>query len=212
MEELIGTIDEIIYQNEMNSYTVANFQTEQGDITIVGYLPFIVAGDTLKLTGKIVVHPDYGEQFKVETFEKMMPQTLAALEKYLANGNIKGVGPATAKRIVDKFGEETISVLKFEPQRLTNIKGITTDKALQISEDFIESWELWQIVGFLEQFGIGVQNAKNVYKLCKLEKINNKKVLILDDIYTTGATVKECALELSKANVKEIGIFTVAKD
>ena len=164
LEELIGTIDEIIYQNEMNSYTVANFQTEQGDITIVGYLPFIVAGDTLKLLGKIVVHPDYGEQFKVETFEKIMPQTLSALEKYLANGNIKGVGPATAKKIVQKFGEETISILKFEPQKLTAIKGITVDKALQISEDFIESWELWQIVGFLEQFGIGVQNAKNVYK------------------------------------------------
>lgn len=183
MEELKGTISDIIYQNEMNSYTVADFQTDEGDITIVGYLPFIVAGDTLKVIGKIVTHPDYGEQFKVETFEKIMPETLSALEKYLSNGTIKGVGPATAKKIVDKFGEETIPVLKFEPKKLTQIKGITIDKALQISETFIENWELWQIVGYLEKFGIGVQNAKNVYKQLgtnAIEEIETNPYILVD--------------------------------
>lgn len=162
--ELEGEIKEIIYQNEVNSYTVAEFETEEGEITIVGYLPFINVGDTLKLIGKIVTHQDYGEQFKVDTFEKMMPKTLDSLERYLANGTIKGVGPATAKKIVDTFQEETLQVLKIEPQRLTQIKGINREKAIAISEAFIENWELWQIVGYLEKFGIGVQNAKNVYK------------------------------------------------
>ena len=162
--EITGEVIDIIYQNEVNSYTVAEFETESEEITIVGYLPFISVGDTLKLIGKIVTHQDYGEQFKVDTFEKLMPQSLASLERYLANGTIKGVGPATAKKIVDTFGEETIHVLKFEPHKLRQIKGITEEKAITISETFVENWEIWQIVGYLDKFGIGVQNARNVYK------------------------------------------------
>ena len=91
---------DIIYQNEINSYTVAQIETEDAETTIVGYLPFINVGDTLKLIGKFVKHQDYGEQFKVETFEKIMPKSLASLERYLANGTIKGVGPATASKII----------------------------------------------------------------------------------------------------------------
>ena len=181
--EITGEVKDIIYQNEVNSYTVAEFETEEGDITIVGYLPFINAGDTLKLTGKIVTHQDYGEQFKVDTFEKMMPKTLASLERYLANGTIKGVGPATAKKIVDTFGDETLHVLKIEPERLAQIKGINKEKAISISEAFIENWELWQIVGYLEKFSIGVQNAKNVYKKLganAIEEIEANPYILID--------------------------------
>ena len=181
--EITGEITDIIYQNEVNSYTVAEFETEEGDITIVGYLPFINVGDTLKLIGKIVTHQDYGEQFKVDTFEKMMPQSLASLERYLANGTIKGVGPATAKKIVDTFGDETLHVLKLEPHRLAQIKGINEEKAIAISEAFIENWELWQIVGYLEKFSIGVQNAKNVYKKLganAIEEIEANPYILID--------------------------------
>ena len=181
--EITGEIKEIIYQNEINSYTVAEFETEKEEITIVGYLPFINVGDTLKLVGKIVTHQDYGEQFKVDTFEKLMPQTLGSLERYLANGSIKGVGPATAKKIVEKFKEETIHVLKFEPQKLSQIKGINEEKALTISETFIENWEVWQIVGYLEKFGIGIQNAKNVYKKLgtnAIEEIEANPYILID--------------------------------
>lgn len=181
--EIQGEVKEIIYQNEVNSYTVAEFETEEGDTTIVGYLPFINVGDTLKLIGKIVTHQDYGEQFKVDTFEKMMPKSLSSLERYLANGTIKGVGPATAKKIVDTFGEETLHVLKLEPHRLTQIKGITSEKATTISETFLENWELWQIVGYLEKFGIGVQNAKNVYKKLganAIEEIEANPYVLID--------------------------------
>lgn len=107
-----------------------------------------------------------------------MPETLEALEKYLSGGIIKGVGPATAKRIVDKFGEETIPVLKFEPERLAHIRGISLNKAQEISDEFNEKWDLWQIVGFLERFGITGQNCKKVYEklgqdaIPKIEKIH----------------------------------------
>ena len=171
MEEIEGILTEIIYQNEMNSYLVGIFETEEEQITVVGYLPFIKKGDTLKIVGKFVEHKDYGEQFKIETFEKLMPKTLGALETYLANGNIKGVGPATASKIVNKFGEDTINILKFEPQKLAQIRGISKEKAMEISESFIENWEVWQIVGFLERFGMGAESAKKVYDLLGINAI-----------------------------------------
>ena len=171
MEEIEGILAEIIYQNEVNSYVVGVFETEEEQFTVVGYLPFVKKGDTLKIVGKFVEHKDYGEQFKIETFEKLMPQTLGALEAYLANGSIKGVGPATASKIVNKFGEDTIHVLKYEPQKLAQIKGITKTKAVEISESFIENWEVWQIVGFLERFGMGAESAKKVYDLLGINAI-----------------------------------------
>ena len=167
--ELTGEITAIIYQNEVNSYTIADMYVDEIEgkedniITIVGYLPFVVEGDELKVIGKFVEHKEYGRQFKVDTFEKLMPQTVEALERYLGNGMVKGVGPATAKKIVSEFGEDTINVIKNQPLKLSKIKGITKEKALEISESFIEHMEVWQIVGFLERFGIGAENAKKVY-------------------------------------------------
>lgn len=171
MEQIEGVLTEIIYQNEVNSYVVGVFETEEEQMTVVGYLPFISKGDSLRLTGKFIEHKDYGEQFKIETFEKLMPQTLAALETYLANGNVKGIGPATATKIIDTFGEDTIHVLKFEPHKLAQIKGISNNKAIEMSESFIENWEVWQIVGFLERFGIGAESAKKVYDLLGINAI-----------------------------------------
>ena len=149
----------------------------------MGYLPFIAIGDNLKLIGKYVTHPDYGRQFKIETFEKLMPETAASLERYLSNGMIKGIGPAIAKRITKMFGEETLHVLKFEPSRLAEVRGISKDKAIEISDQFNENWELWQIVGFLEKFGIGVQNAQNVYKTLgvnAIEEIEANPYILID--------------------------------
>jgi len=163
--EIIGEVCDIIYKNEVNSYTIADFETDDELTTVVGYLPFVNTGDTLKLIGKFVEHKDYGRQFKIDTFEKLMPQTLGALERYLANGNIKGIGEALAKRIVKKFGEDTIHVFKYEPRKLAEVKGISENKAVEISECFIENWEVWQIVGFLERFGIGAEHAKKVFDL-----------------------------------------------
>ena len=185
--ELKGQIEEIIYQNESNSYTIAVFQADdQEAITVVGYLPFIAVGDTLKLQGKMVIHQEYGEQFKIENFEKIMPESAQALEKYLASGTIKGIGPATARKIIEKFGEETLTVFKFEPLRLAEIKGISKDKAYEIGEEFNEKWEVWQIVSFLEQFGIGANNSKKVYDALgvnAVEKIQETPYVLVDIVY-----------------------------
>lgn len=181
--EIIGEIQSIIYQNEVNSYTIAEFETEEERTTVVGYLPFIHEGDSLKLIGKFVEHKDYGIQFKIDTFEKLMPKTAKAIEKYLANGNIKGIGEALAKRIVRKFGEETIYIFKHEPNRLAEIKGISESKAKEMSEDFVENWEVWQIVGFLKRFGIGAENAKKVYNLLgvnAIEQIEKDPYILID--------------------------------
>ena len=186
--ELRGQIEEFIYQNESNSYSIAVFLTEEEQeiVTVVGYLPFIAVGDSLKLQGKMVVHQEYGEQFKIETFEKLMPQTAAALEKYLASGTIKGIGPATARKIIEKFGEETLTIFKFEPLRLAEIKGISKDKAYEIGEEFNEKWEVWQIVSFLEEFGIGANNSKKVYDALgvnAVEKIQENPYILVDIVY-----------------------------
>ncbi len=173
---LEGQIEDIIYQNEINSYTIAVLESENEIYTIVGYLPFVNAGDLIKAEGKFVTHKEYGRQFKVETFEKLMPKTLDALERYLANGNIKGVGPSTAKKIVDTFGEETILILKTEPQKLSQIRGITKAKALEIQNSFNENWELWQIVGYIEKYGIGANNAKRIYK-----ELGNNAIEIIEE-------------------------------
>ena len=190
--EVVGEIQSIIYRNEINSYTIAEFETDEESTTIVGYLPFINEGDTIKAIGKFVEHKEYGRQFKVDTFEKLMPQTLSAIQKYLENGNIKGIGVALAKRIVKKFGEETIHVFKYEPDRLAEIKGISISKAKEMSEDFIQNWEVWQIVGFLDKFGIGAEYAKKVFDLFginAIERIEENPYVLID--ITRGVDFKQ---------------------
>ena len=185
MEELEGQVMDIIYQNEVNSYTIAVFDTADDELTIVGYLPFVNPGDTLKVSGKMVTHQEYGEQFKVETFKKTEPKTLEALEIYLSSGSIKGIGPATAKKIIKKFGEDTIEILRNNSIELAKISGITMEKAVQMGESFNENWELWKIVSFLEQFGISASQAKNIYKDLgqnAIEEIKKNPYILVDKV------------------------------
>jgi len=205
--EIKGQITDIIYENEINGYMVAEFKTKEEETVITGYLPFINNGDSLKATGKYVTHQEYGRQFKVETFEKIMPETLDALERYLAGGIITGVGPATAKKIIDKFGEETIYVLRFEPDKLSNVKGINAEKAVRISEEFSEKWGLWEIVGFLEKFGISAQNSKKVYEVFgkeAIDEIEANPYMLLDITYGVDfKKIDKMALDLGLAGNDE---------
>ena len=205
--EIRGQITSIIYENEINGYMVAEFKTAEEETVITGYLPFINNGDSLKVTGKSVTHQEYGRQFKVETFEKIMPETLDALERYLSGGIITGVGPATAKKIIKKFGEETIHVLRFEPDKLSQVKGINTEKAVKISEEFTEKWELWEIVGFLEKFGISAANSKKVYEAFgkdAVKEIESNPYTLLDITYGVDfKKIDKMALELGIAGNDE---------
>ncbi len=210
--ELIGEIEDIIYKNDVNSYTIASLYSDSTDTIIVGYLPFVNKGDNVKLTGKFVNHPEYGEQFKVETFEKIMPESLDSLERYLANGSIKGIGPATAKKIVKKFREATIEIIKNEPEELTKIKGITKEKAEEISISFIENFELWQIVKYLEKFGITPASANTIYKklgLNTIDKIEEDPYILCDlSLKVDFAQIDKMALSIGveKSNLRRIGI------
>ena len=198
--EIKGEILDIIYKNEINSYTIATFRTDEEETTVVGYLPFINVGDTLSVNGVFVEHQEYGRQFKIGTFEKIMPQTLESLERYLANGMIKGIGPATAKKIVETFGENTINIFKFEPEKLAQIKGITEEKAISIAEEFVANWEIWQLVGFLEKFGIGPQSAEKIYKTLgqnAIEEIEANPYILVDLVNKVDFTqIDKMALDI----------------
>ena len=149
-----GMVEDIIYSNEINGYTVCDIKCDQNTVTAVGYMPFLNVGETVKITGKWVNHPEYGDQLKVELYEKILPQTEEAIEKYLASGVIKGVGPATAARIVKAFGKDTLDIINFRPQMLSEVKGISLDKAIRIGQAFDQQKGLRNVVLFLHEFGI----------------------------------------------------------
>ena len=198
--EIKGRIRDIIYRNEINSYTIATFETDEEETTVVGYLPFIEKGDNLKITGNFVEHPEYGRQLKIETFEKLMPEDLDSIENYLANGKFKGIGPATAKRMVNTFGKDVINIIKFEPEKLSCIKGITEEKAIEISQSFNENWEVWQIVSYLEKFGIGPQSAEEIYKKLRPNTITtieeNPYILIDLTVRVNFAQIDQIAIKM----------------
>jgi exodeoxyribonuclease V alpha subunit len=121
-EVLEGTVENIIYCNQANGYTVCNVVLKDGtDMAVVGCLPAIAEGEMVKFTGKFVIHPDYGEQFKAESYERIMPREISDILRYLSSGIIKGVGPATAKKITNRFGLETLEIIADYPARLSEI-------------------------------------------------------------------------------------------
>ena len=158
----------------------------------------------------MVVHQEYGEQFKIESFEKLLPETTASFEKYLASGPIKGIGPATARKIVDKFGTDVINIFKFEPLRLAEVKGITKSRAYEIGEEFNEKWEMWQIVGFLERFGISAGSSKKVYDVLgkdAVEKIEENPYILVDIVYGVDfRKIDRIALEIGVPKTSEYRI------
>ncbi len=159
-----GIVEEIIFSNEINGYTVCEIKHERDVITAVGYMPFISQGETLRITGKWVTHPDYGEQLKVENYEKLLPQSAEAIEKYLASGVIKGIRKTTAEKIVNRFGEDSLNVIQFRPQLLSEIKGISLDKALKIGQAFNEQQGLRNVIMFFQEYGISAAYSAKIYK------------------------------------------------
>ncbi|NLY42397.1 MAG: ATP-dependent RecD-like DNA helicase [Clostridiaceae bacterium] len=164
METIEATVEEIVFVNESNGFTVCDVQYNKDLVTAVGYMPYIKKGETVKLVGRWVTHPDYGEQFKVEYHEKVLPSTAAMIEKYLASGVIKGVRKVTARRIVEKFGDKALEIIQNQPERLAEVKGISIKRAREIGENFQKQREVQGIVMFLQQYGVAVNYAVKVYK------------------------------------------------
>lgn len=164
-ERLAGTVEYITFHNEQNGFTVLELSTEDELITVVGTFPMVSVGEELLLVGKYDTHPSFGRQFKAEMCERKMPSTAASILRYLSEGGIKGIGPATAKKIVERFGENSLEIIEKEPHRLTIIKGITAHRARQISDEFMRQFGMREVMLFLAQYGFDSEQSLAVYKL-----------------------------------------------
>lgn len=163
-EILEGTVEHITFSNESTGYTVCDVSSNGLLVCAVGCMPGLAVGEEVRLTGTTVVNPSYGEQFAVEMFERVMPKKTGSILMYLASGVIKGIGEATAKKIVEKFGEDTLDVLTSEPERLTQIKGISPSKAAEIHKSYIEKRRVQETIMFLRGFSVSVETALRVHK------------------------------------------------
>jgi exodeoxyribonuclease V alpha subunit len=167
-----GIVEEIKFRNELNTYTVAILDTLDGKATIVGYIPIINIGETLRVEGEWVYHPNYGEQLEITNVSLVVPSTVNGIEKYLSSGLIPHIGPKTAKKIVERFGLDTLDIIQFNPERLKEIDGIGDKKLEKIVEAFREQGELRQIMIFLQQYGITPNYGIKIYKKYGKDTIN----------------------------------------
>ncbi|MBR6479215.1 MAG: ATP-dependent RecD-like DNA helicase [Clostridia bacterium] len=165
-EEIYGIVEDVIYRKEDTGYTVLDVASEDFElITVVGVLPEISAGEEVHFIGAWDRHPTFGRQFRAEAVERTMPTTAASMLKYLASGAVKGIGPSTAVRIVEAFGEDTFEVLENKPEKLASIRGITLDKAKKISEEFRRTNEVREIMIKLEALGLSVNESINAFRV-----------------------------------------------
>ncbi len=162
-EKIEGTLEKITYRNEQNGYTVAVLRVKNDTVSVVGTLPFLSEGESVELSGNFVIHPVYGEQFSVKSFVRKAPKTEAGILRYLSSGIIKGVGPATAERIVERFGKDSLSIIKDSPEELSLIKGITAEKALLISEEYNRLHGVKDVMLLLSSYQISVESCVKVY-------------------------------------------------
>ena len=165
LEELYGKISSVIYTNEENGWTVLRMETDGGtDATVVGTLPSAYPGEELHVFGEWTTHPNHGRQFKSEYAERSLPRTKDDIYKYLAGHAVKGIGPATAALIVDRFGDRTLDVLERQPERLTEIRGISPAKAEAVTRDFRRQAQLRRLMEFLCAYGLKPLLAVRLYR------------------------------------------------
>lgn len=164
MEQVSGTIFSIRYANGKTGYTVCELESDDNShITLVGIMPLLTEGERIEALGEFVVHPEYGRQFAVQQCERKGPAREDQILKYLSSGFIKGMGTATAKKIVEHFREQTFEVLEYEPYRLTEIKGISPERALYFGQAFIEHEKMRSLVMFAQNFGISSNIAVRIW-------------------------------------------------
>ena len=160
-----GTVHSIIYQNEENGYTVLRLMTDEEEtVTVVGCIPYAAAGEGMTVTGVWTEHPEHGRQMQAESVERRMPEGEEALVAYLGSGILKGVGPATAARLVARFGDDTLQVIEESPERLRTVKGITAKRATELSEAFRALTGLRRVTEFLARYELPVQLAMRLYR------------------------------------------------
>ena len=201
---IAGTISHVIFQNEENGYTVLRLVTSDGEaVTVVGTIPCAAPGEDLVVTGRWVSHPVHGEQVEARQVERHMPTTENEILCYLASGIIKGVGPATADRMVQRFGESTLRVLEEEPELLTKIKGITPRRAKEIGESYRYQTGMRRLLEFLSLNDLPLSLALRLYRRYggeALEAVRENPYLLVDELYGVDfAVMDEIALSMGMA-------------
>lgn len=188
-EVIEGIIEEIIYQNDNNGYTVCIVALEDDDITCVGTMVGISEGEQVRAVGTYVKHHTYGKQFQIESYQSFIPKDRHAVLRYLSSGAIKGIGPGLAKRIVKKFGDDAFRIIEEEPQTLAAVKGISEKKAQEVAMVFYEQREMRKNIIFLQEYGISLTYAikiHNRYKERTLDIISNNPYKLAEDIFGIG--------------------------
>ena len=183
-----GTVEDIIYKNEENHYSVVMLDVDGEPVTAVGTMPGLRLGGEVRLMGEWVIHPSYGKQFKASYFEPAMPDDESGMLRYLSGRSIKGIGPKTAKRIVDKFGASSFDVIENSPELLATVRGISLQKAEDISKNFREQFGLRNVMLFLGEH-FGPATSMRVYRQFgngAVELIKNNPYILCDKIYGIG--------------------------
>ena len=188
MEELFtteGTVHSLIFQNPENGYTILRLVTEDGEVvTVVGCIPCVAPGERLAVDGVWEQHPQHGEQLRAVEIERRLPEDEEEIISYLGSGIIKGVGPSTAQRIVERFGRDALEVLESEPEKLSLLKGITARKAQEISASFRQHMGLRRLMAFLAQYELPpvlAMNLRQQYGDGALEAVRNNPYLLSGD-------------------------------
>lgn len=185
---LEGTVEDIIYQNDDNGYTVCVLDVEGEPVTVVGTIPFLNMGERLSVGGVWTNHPTFGRQFRADTYEKALPTDTESIFLYLASGAIKGIGPVIAKRIVDKFGENTLDVLESHSEYLSDINGISPKKALEIGKAFASQFGARSVMMFFNGL-VSPSMAFKIYKhwgAASIDIVKSNPYILCDEIYSIG--------------------------
>jgi len=189
MELIAGTVEEIIYNNDSNGYTVGIIETEDDVVTFTGLFSSISLGEQIEVEGDWKEHPRYGKQFEVKSYKIIMPDSIEGIKKYLASGLIKGVGDATASKIVEEFGENTFNILQYHPEEIMKVEGIGEKKAEKIVDSFREQLEIKEIMLYLQRFNISPSYGIKIYKEYgseTIEKVKENPYRLTSDIYGIG--------------------------
>lgn len=184
-----GIINSIIYKNLETGFSIVRVENGASETVASGKFPLVGEGEKVVLEGEKVVHPKYGEQFKVSNVKIEKPTTSAQIEKYLSSGLISGVGPVTAKNIVAMFGEETLSVIENEPMQLSKVKGVSKEKAINIALKYNEIKKLQDAVIFLQSYDVSVNMAVKIYDKYKKrteEILSKNPYKLVEDIDGIG--------------------------
>ncbi|MFR1105154.1 MAG: ATP-dependent RecD-like DNA helicase [Acutalibacteraceae bacterium] len=208
--EMEGSVENIVYHNDSNQYTVMELSSGDALVTVVGTFPYISVGEKLHLYGTWTAHATFGEQFKSEAFERSRPETISAMLKYLSSGAVKGIGAATAGKIIAAFGDDAIDVIENDPERLATIKGITLKKAREISGEMQRVNGIRDLMAFLGSFGVRPEDAVKVWKAYGADSVaciqEDPYRLCSDKIaveFTVADKLAE-SLEYDRANVERV--------